>query len=140
LTFAVWDLARFPDFRKRVAEEVAKFFPSREDMTAVGLEELPFLNAFLKESMRFHSISVSSNRRVSPAEGAAILGHHLPGRVRFFSYWFIVRLRRFVTRIVRLWILFLSHLQRISILKGLTCEFQMLNLDGFVQKQENGSV
>jgi len=55
-------------------------------MTAVGLEELPFLNAFLKESMRFHSLDVSSNRRISPAEGATVLGHYLPGRVRFFSY------------------------------------------------------
>ena len=39
LTFALWDLARFPEFRKRAAEEVAKFFPSRDDMTAIALRD-----------------------------------------------------------------------------------------------------
>jgi cytochrome P450 len=81
LTFALWDLARFPDFRKRAAEEVAKFFPSRDDMTALALEDLPFLNAFLFESMRYHGVSVSLNERVAPEGGAIVLGQFLPAGV-----------------------------------------------------------
>ena len=78
MTFALWDLARFPDFRKRAAEEVAKFFPSRDDMTALALEDLPFLNAFLFESLRYHGVSVSLNERVAPEGGAIVLGQFLP--------------------------------------------------------------
>ena len=81
LTFVLWDLARFPDFRKRAAEEVAKFFPSREDMTAIALEELPFLNAFLLESMRFHGITVGLNERVAPESGTVLHGYFIPGGV-----------------------------------------------------------
>jgi cytochrome P450 len=81
LTFALWDLARFPDFRKKAAEEVAKFFPSRDDMTAIALQDLPFLNAFLWESMRLHGVTVSSNERVAPEGGAMILGHFIPSGV-----------------------------------------------------------
>jgi cytochrome P450 len=81
MTFALWDLARFPDFRKRAAEEVAKFFPSRDDMTALALEDLPFLNAFLFESMRYHGVSVSLNERVAPDGGAIVLGQFLPAGV-----------------------------------------------------------
>jgi cytochrome P450 len=81
LTFALWDFARFPDFRKRAAEEVAKFFPSRDDMTALALEELPFLNAFIMESMRFHGLAVSLNERISPAGGAMVDGHFIPSGV-----------------------------------------------------------
>jgi cytochrome P450 len=77
----MWDLARFPEFRKRAAEEVAKFFPAREDMTCVALEEVPFLNAFLVESMRFHGVSVGLNERVSREEGGLVLGEYVPGGV-----------------------------------------------------------
>jgi cytochrome P450 len=81
LTFALWDLARFPDFRKRAAEEVAKFFPSRDDMTALALDDLPFLNAFLWESMRYHGVPVSLNERVAPDGGALVSGVFLPAGV-----------------------------------------------------------
>ena len=81
LTFALWDLARFPEFRKRAAEEVAKFFPSRDDMTAIALRDLPFLNAFLRESMRYHGASISLNERVAPDGGAVVLGHFIPAGV-----------------------------------------------------------
>jgi cytochrome P450 len=81
LTFALWDLARFPEFRKRAAEEVAKFFPSQDDMTAIALRDLPFLNAFLRESMRCHAASISLNERVAPDEGAVVLGHFIPAGV-----------------------------------------------------------
>lgn len=78
VTFALWDFGRFPDFRKRAAEEVAKFFPSRDDMTALALEELPFLNAFLNESMRIHDLTVALIERTPPAKGAELLGHYIP--------------------------------------------------------------
>lgn len=81
LSFALWDLARFPDFRKRAAEEVAKFFPSRDDMTAIALRDLPFLNAFLLESMRIHGVTVSLNERAAPADGVIVAGHLIPAGV-----------------------------------------------------------
>jgi cytochrome P450 len=78
LTFAIWDLARLPECRKKAAEEVVKFFPSREDMTPEALKALPFLNAFLMESMRFHSVSGDKWERMSPDEGAAVGGYQIP--------------------------------------------------------------
>lgn len=86
LTFAIWDFARFPEFRRRAAEEVAKFFPSRDDMTASALRDLPFLNAFLRESMRFHGVAVSSNARVAPEGGVIILGHFIPAGVCLLAF------------------------------------------------------
>lgn len=81
LTFAIWDLARLPECRKKAAEEVVKFFPSREDMTAEALKALPFLNAFLMESRRFHSVSGDEWVRMSPDVGATIAGHQIPKAV-----------------------------------------------------------
>jgi cytochrome P450 len=85
LAFALWDLAQFPDFRKRAAEEVVKFFPSRDDMTIAALGDLPFLNAFLHESMRFHGISVSLNERIAPEGGALVSGKAIPAGVEHAS-------------------------------------------------------
>jgi len=81
LTFAIWDLARLPECRKKAAEEIAKFFPSREDMTAEALKALPFLNAFLMESRRYHSVSGNEYLRLSPEEGCTLGGHQIPKRV-----------------------------------------------------------
>lgn len=78
MALAVWDLTQFPDWRKQAAEEVAKFFPSREDMTMLALEDLPILNAVLMESMRFHGVDVSSNRRKAPMGGTTLLGYFIP--------------------------------------------------------------
>jgi len=86
LTFAIWDLARLPECRKKAAEEIAKFFPSREDMTAEALKALPFLNAFLMESKRYHSVSGDECLRLSPEEGCTIGGHRIPKRVSSIPY------------------------------------------------------
>jgi cytochrome P450 len=87
LTFAVWDLARLPECRKKAADEVAKFFPSREDMTAEALKALPFLNAFLMESRRYHSFSGDDGLRVAPEDKSSLCGHDLPKKVLFqFQY------------------------------------------------------
>ena len=60
---------------------MAKFFPSREDMTGSALRDLPFLNAFLRESMRVHGVAVSTNERIAPEGGAMIYGHFIPAGV-----------------------------------------------------------
>ena len=51
-------------------------------MTAIALRDLPFLNAFLQESMRFHAATVSLNKRISPEEGAVVSGQFIPAGVR----------------------------------------------------------
>jgi cytochrome P450 len=51
-------------------------------MTLVDLEELPFLNAFLRESMRYHGPAVGRNFRVAPVGGTTVLGYHLPEDVK----------------------------------------------------------
>jgi len=81
LAFAIWDLARLPECRKKAADEIAKFFPSREDMTAEALKALPFLNAFLMESRRYHSVSGNEYLRLSPEKGCTLGGHQIPKRV-----------------------------------------------------------
>ena len=50
-------------------------------MTAIALRDLPFLNAFLRESMRYHGASISLNERVAPDGGAVVLGHFIPAGV-----------------------------------------------------------
>jgi cytochrome P450 len=114
LTFALWDLARFPEFRKRAAEEVAKFFPSRDDMTIAALEDLPFLNAFLHESMRFHGISVSLNERIAPEGGAMVSDKAIPAGVVPSSFFNDVRLPPYVIHGVGQWTQACFPLQRLS--------------------------
>jgi len=50
-------------------------------MTALALRDLPFLNAFLQESMRIHGVTVSLNERVAPAGGGMVAGHLIPAGV-----------------------------------------------------------
>ena len=50
-------------------------------MTAIALRDLPFLNAFLLESMRVHGITVSLNERIAPEGGAMVSGQTVPAEV-----------------------------------------------------------
>jgi len=50
-------------------------------MTAIALRDLPFLNAFLQESMRFHGITVTLNIRMAPEGGAMVSGQLIPAGV-----------------------------------------------------------
>ena len=47
-------------------------------MTSLALEELPFLNSIILESMRVHGFCVSLNERVLDGDGDMVLEEFIP--------------------------------------------------------------
>ena len=75
LTFCVWELLRNPEILKTLQQEI----DSCDGIPGVvELESLKYLDAVLKESMRFHSAVMGYMPRVSPPGGAMVEGVYLP--------------------------------------------------------------
>lgn len=83
-------------------------------MTVTALGELPFLNAFLHESMRFHGVSVSLNDRIAPEGGAMVSGRIIPAGVILSSLCNNPRLPPYVILGVGQWIRVYFPLPRLS--------------------------
>ncbi|KAF2651874.1 cytochrome P450 monooxygenase-like protein [Lophiostoma macrostomum CBS 122681] len=74
-------LLKHPEHLRRLKEELLQVWPSLngEEPRCRELEDLPFLNAVIKESLRLSSGVVSGLLRVVPKSGARICGIDIPG-------------------------------------------------------------
>ncbi|RVD85995.1 uncharacterized protein DFL_004291 [Arthrobotrys flagrans] len=79
LSYAVYYLVKYPEVQRRLLEELKGVMGSpRAEVKEGVLDGLPFLQACIKESLRFsHGVPGPLPRDV-PAGGATLLGHHLP--------------------------------------------------------------
>ncbi|EPS37549.1 hypothetical protein H072_8765 [Dactylellina haptotyla CBS 200.50] len=79
LTLATFHLVKNPDIQKRLLDELKAVMKTpRSDIKEEVLEQLPFLQAVIKESLRFgHGIPGPLPRDV-PSTGANLLGYDLP--------------------------------------------------------------
>ncbi|KAK6540727.1 hypothetical protein TWF694_008119 [Orbilia ellipsospora] len=79
LTLATFYLVKNPDIQKRLLDELKTVMKNPTDeVTNDALEHLPYLQACLKESLRFsHGVPGPLPRDV-PTNGANILGYYLP--------------------------------------------------------------
>jgi len=82
-TFTIYELAKQPRIAARLAEELS-VFESVNDFTTVSLEQLPLLNAVIREGLRLYSPVGGPGGREAPPEGVQMGGYYIPGGVRFF--------------------------------------------------------
>ncbi|RVD85055.1 uncharacterized protein DFL_003386 [Arthrobotrys flagrans] len=90
LTLATYHLVKNPDIQGRLLSELKTVMKHpKDDVSEETLEKLPFLQACLKESLRFaHGVPGPLPRDV-PANGATIMGHYLPpGTITTTSHYF----------------------------------------------------
>ena len=81
LMVATFFLGKNLTFQQRLREELNSAWstsPSHSPETIV-LEQLPFLNAVIKESLRCSQGVVSGLLRVAPSQGTAVAGAFIPG-------------------------------------------------------------
>ncbi|EPS38668.1 hypothetical protein H072_7603 [Dactylellina haptotyla CBS 200.50] len=79
LTVAVYYLVKYPDIQAKLLEDLKTVLPNpRSEVKEETLEQLPFLQAVIKETFRFSHGVVNPMARDVPAGGANILGYHLP--------------------------------------------------------------
>ncbi|KAK6538438.1 hypothetical protein TWF694_010023 [Orbilia ellipsospora] len=79
LTVAVYYLVKYPEIQAKLLEELKTVLPNpRSEVKEEALEQLPFLNAVIKETFRFSHGVVNPMARDVPSTGADILGYHLP--------------------------------------------------------------
>ncbi|KAF3919722.1 hypothetical protein ABW20_dc0106988 [Dactylellina cionopaga] len=79
LTMATYYLVKNPEMQKRLLNELKTVMPyPRSEVEEETLEQLPVLQACLKESLRFgHGIPGPLPRDVPP-NGATVVGHYIP--------------------------------------------------------------
>ena len=64
---------------QRLLSELRSTFSSPSEVTMAGLQDLPYLNAVLQESLRIYPPSAFAQARIVPPEGAIICGKAIPG-------------------------------------------------------------
>lgn len=67
---------------KKLVNELITEFPDRDQILTLNMvQNLPYLNAVLYESMRRRPVTSLGLARIVPEEGATICGHFIPGGV-----------------------------------------------------------
>ena len=75
----VYHLATHPDKMRKLQAELDRELEHAEEVPlASDVQELPYLQAVLSESLRYHSTSAIGLPRVIPAGGATVCGEHFP--------------------------------------------------------------
>ncbi|KAF3219376.1 hypothetical protein TWF191_007922 [Orbilia oligospora] len=79
LTQATYYLVKNPDIQSKLLSELKTVMKNpKDDVSEEVLEHLPFLQACLKESLRFAHGAPGPLPRDVPPSGATIMGHYLP--------------------------------------------------------------
>ncbi|KAK6501991.1 hypothetical protein TWF481_009809 [Arthrobotrys musiformis] len=79
LSYAIYYLIKYPDLQRRLLEELKGVMDSpTAEVKEEVLESLPLLQGCIKESLRFSHGVPGPLPRDAPADGATLLGHHLP--------------------------------------------------------------
>ncbi|KAK6524656.1 hypothetical protein TWF281_011558 [Arthrobotrys megalospora] len=79
LTLATYYLIKNPSIQRKLLDELKTVMKTpTADVSDETLEQLPFLQACLKESLRFSHGAPGPLPRDVPADGAIIMGHYLP--------------------------------------------------------------
>ncbi|KAL4774989.1 cytochrome P450 [Aspergillus nidulans var. acristatus] len=81
ITAIVWFLMKYPQASLRLREEVDSKIAERGKSAPLSFkdtQEMPYLQAVIKEAMRLHSPAGLSMARIVPKGGATIAGHYIP--------------------------------------------------------------
>jgi cytochrome P450 len=84
LTAATNLLIRNPRAMHKLQDEIRGKFKTQEEITFAAIESLEYMNAVLKETMRFTPPVPMQVPFKAPAEGGYVAGHYIPPYVRAF--------------------------------------------------------
>ncbi len=89
MTYAVWEVLRRPDLRRRLEDEVAGLQPG---FSAHDVESLPLLNNVLNETLRLYNPAGAPVERLAPKGGAQVGSWHVPeGTTVYTHLWLMAR-------------------------------------------------
>jgi len=84
LAYISFELAKHPELFKTLQEELSKY-SNVDSLKSTELEQLPMLNAVIKETLRMWP-PVSPFARLVPPEGTTLGGYHIPGNVHILEF------------------------------------------------------
>jgi cytochrome P450 len=76
LTYLIFGVCINPEVQKKLVAEVSNL---PDNLQHKDVQDLPYLNAVLNETLRLYPATPSPLPRVVPAQGAELSGHHIPG-------------------------------------------------------------
>ncbi|KAK1960907.1 cytochrome P450 [Colletotrichum sublineola] len=79
LSGATYFLTANPDTLARLSNEIRSSFTSEDEINLLSTAKLDYLNAVIEESLRMYPPVPGARPRVTPPEGAEILGQWIPG-------------------------------------------------------------
>lgn len=82
LSGTIYYLCTNPRVMEKLLAEVRTSFNSSDEINIAHISKLRYINAVIDESFRLYPPAAGSHPRITPSEGANIMGHWLPGNVR----------------------------------------------------------
>lgn len=81
LSGTVYYLCTHPAVMQKLLDEVRTSFATSEEINIARISKLKYINAVIDESFRLYPPAAGSHPRITPPEGANIMGQWLPGNV-----------------------------------------------------------
>lgn len=81
LSGTIYYLCTHPRVMQKLLDEVRTSFKSSDEINIARISQLKYINAVIDESFRLYPPAAGSHPRITPPEGANILGEWLPGNV-----------------------------------------------------------
>lgn len=81
LSGTVYYLCTHPAVMQKLLEEVRTSFTASDEINIARISKLKYINAVIDESFRLYPPAAGSHPRITPPEGAYIMGQWLPGNV-----------------------------------------------------------
>lgn len=85
LTYITYVLAKHPEYFDELAKEISKY-TDVDSFKSTELEQLPLLNAVIRETLRLWPPAPSTAARIAPSQGTTFGGYFIPPAV-FNLYW-----------------------------------------------------
>jgi cytochrome P450 len=92
LTYAFYNFARDPSIVQKLRAELEEnHVSSTSSINVMDLQNLPFLNAVIYETLRLHPPVPGGVYRLTPKDGVMMAGKHLPGGVKIVGPHFTIQ-------------------------------------------------
>lgn len=93
LSGTIYYLCTHPRVMQKLLDEVRTSFNSSDEINIARISQLKYINAVIDESFRLYPPAAGSHPRITPPEGANILGEWLPGNVCVPLHFQIIAIR-----------------------------------------------
>uniref|UniRef100_A0A2L2YDF7 Putative cytochrome P450 49a1 n=1 Tax=Parasteatoda tepidariorum TaxID=114398 RepID=A0A2L2YDF7_PARTP len=81
LSYVLWNLAANPSVQKKLQEEIDRVLPIGEPLTVEALNQMPYIRACIKESMRMHPTVQGTSRTLE--KDIVLSGYRVPANTQF---------------------------------------------------------